>query len=350
MATARHETGKYGRFRDARSRDAAIARLADRQHGVVSLPQLKAFGVTSDAVRKRTATGRLHRVHRTVYAVGRRRLTGRGIWMAAVLACGDDAVLSHRSAAALWDLRADNRATTDVTLPSKSARSRPGIDVHRSTPLRDNDVTTHDGIPCTSVARTLLDVAEVVDRRGLERAIEQAEVLRVFDLRAVEDVLGRADGRRGGGRRGAKLLRAALADLGEPALTASDLEERFLAICRDAGLPAPEVNAWLDLDDEPAIKADFLWRRERLVVETDGWGAHGTRQAFERDRRRDQRLRLAGFEPVRFTRRQIVRGPERVGAMTAALHARAVEAAALRAGAPDVGGPHAGALHARAAR
>jgi Protein of unknown function (DUF559) len=326
METARHETGKYGRFRDARSRDVAIAVLADRQHGVVSLSQLRTFGLTSDAVRKRKATGRLHPVHRTVYAVGRRRLTGRGIWMAAVLACGDHAVLSHRSAAALWDLRADNRARTDVTLPGKSARSRPGIGVHRSTPLRDADVTTHDGIPCTSVARTLLDLAEVIDRRGLERAIEQAEVLRIFDLRAVEDVLGRADGRRGGGRRGAKRLRAVLADLGEPALTASALEERFLAICRGAGLPAPEVNVWLDIDDEPAIKADFLWRRARLVVETDGWGAHGTRQAFERDRRRDQRLRLAGFEPVRFTRRQIVREPARVGAMATALHARALDA------------------------
>jgi hypothetical protein len=201
--------------------------------------------------------------------------------------------------------------------------------------LSDADVTTHDGIPCTTVARALLDLAEVVDHRGVERAIEQAEVLRIFDLRAVEDLLARATGRWGAGR-----LRGVLKELAEPALTVNDLEERFLAICRAASLPRPEVNVWLDIDDEPPIKADFLWRRVRLVVETDGWSAHGTRQAFERDRRRDQRLRLAGFEPVRFTRRQIVRGPERVGAMAAALYATAVEAAALRAG----------ALHAREAR
>jgi predicted transcriptional regulator of viral defense system len=329
------EAGKYGPFRDTRSRDRAIAQLADRQHGVVSLAQLTAFGLTPSAVRKRARAGRLHPVHRTVFAVGRRRLTLPGVWMAAVLACGDEAVLSHRSAAALWGLRADNRATTDVSVPTRAARSRAGIDVHRSTTLCDDDVTTHDGIPCTTVARTLLDLAEVVDHRGVERAIEQAEVLRIFDLRAVEDVLARASGRWGAAR-----LRGVLKELAEPALTVNDLEERFLAICVTASLPRPEVNVWLDIDDEPPVKADFLWRRARLVVETDGWGTHGTRQAFERDRRRDQRLRLARFEPVRFTRRQIVRGPERVGAMAAALHARALEAAALGAS----------ALHAREAR
>jgi hypothetical protein len=319
MASARHEASVYRTQRDTQSRDAEIARLADRQHGVVSLVQLIAFGLSASAVRSRVGAGRLHPVHRSVYAVGRRRLTARGIWMAAVLACGEGARLSHRSAAALQGLRPDNRPVSDVTVPRGSARSRPGIHVHRSATLTDADATTCDGIPCTSVARTLLDLAEVVDRRGLERAIEQAEIQRVFDLRAVEDVLARAHGRQGGRRRGAALLRAVLADLGEPTLTASELEERFLAICRDAGLPTPEVNAWLDIDDEPAIKADFLWRRERLVVETDGFGSHGTRQAFERDRRRDQRLRLAGYAPVRFTRRQIVREPERVGRTTAAL-------------------------------
>jgi very-short-patch-repair endonuclease len=144
----------------------------------------------------------------------------------------------------------------------------------------------------------------VVHRRSVERAIEQAEVLRLFDLRAVEEVLARA-----GGRRGAAVIRTVLAELEEPALTDTDLEERFLALCRAASLPRPEVNEWLDIDELPAIKADFLWRAERLVIETDGWEAHGTRQAFERDRRRDERLKLAGYEPLRFTRRRIVTEP-----------------------------------------
>jgi very-short-patch-repair endonuclease/predicted transcriptional regulator of viral defense system len=282
----------------------AIARLAERQHTVISLDQLKRLGLGRAAVAKRAAIGRLHRVHRGVYAVGHARLTMHGHWMAAVLACGPNAVLSHRSAAGLWGLRPDNRARTDVSLPRPSARSRPGIDVHRSPTLTPADCTIEDGIPCTTLARTLLDLAEVVHRRSVERAIEQAEVLRLFDLRAVEEVLARANG-----RRGAAVLRTVLAELEEPALTDTDLEERFLALCRAASLPRPEVNEWLDIDDLPAIKADFLWRAERLVIETDGWESHGTRQAFERDRRRDERLKLAGFEPLRFTRRRIVTEP-----------------------------------------
>jgi very-short-patch-repair endonuclease len=237
--------------------------------------------------------------------------------MAAVLAYGPKAVLSHRSAAALWNLRRDNRAKTDISLPSRSARSRPGIDVHRTGTLTPADCTIHDGIPCTTLARTLLDLADVVYPRDLERAIEQAEVLRLFDLRAVDEVLARANGRRGAG-----VLRAVLAGLEQPALTDTELEERFLMLCRAATLPSPEVNVWLDIDDLPAVKADFLWRAERLVIETDGWESHGTRQAFERDRRRDERLKLAGYDLLRFTRRRIVADPGGVTRTVAQLLAR----------------------------
>ena len=296
----------------------AIARLAEAQHNVLSLVQLNALGLGKAAVAKRAARGRLHRIHRGVYAVGHGRLTREGHWMAAVLAYGPSAVLSHRSAAALWGLRPDNRATTDVSLPSRSARSRPGIDVHMTVTLTAADITRRDGIPCTALARTLLDLAEAVDRRGIERAIEQAEVLRLFDLRAVEDVLDRSNG-----RRGAAVLRAVLADLAEPALTRSDVEERFLALCRAAALPRPEVNAELVVDEGPAMIVDFLWRAQRLAVETDAYGTHGNRQAFERDRRRDQRLRLAGYDPLRFTRRQIISEPNRVAATVYALLQRA---------------------------
>jgi Protein of unknown function (DUF559)/Transcriptional regulator, AbiEi antitoxin len=284
--------------------DVGISRLAERQHGVVSLPQLLSLGLSSRAVRDRVAVGRLTRLHRAVYAVGHGRLTKRGHWMAAVLAYGPTARLSHRSAAGLEGIRPDNRAKTDVTVPSRSARSRPGIDVHASTTLTEADVTIIDGIPCTTLPRTLLDLAEVVDERAVERAIGQAEVLRKFDLRAVNEVLSRAVG-----RRGAAVLRQVLAEYAGPTLTDRELEERFFALCRSAALPKPAVNEWITLDAGIAYKADFLWRAERLIVETDGWGSHGTRRAFENDRRRDRRLSVAGWTVVRFTWRDVEREP-----------------------------------------
>lgn len=171
-----------------------------------------------------------------------------------------------------------------------------------------------DGIRCTSVARTLLDLAEVIDRRGLERAIDRAEVLRLLDMRAIDDVLLSA-----GGRRGASLLRSALAEhCAGSTLTVSELEERFLAICLSAAVPAPEVNVWVPLPGAE-LKVDFLWCHQRLIVETDGRDVHGTRQAFERDRERDQRLMLAGYRVVRFTWRQVTREPERVASTLRAL-------------------------------
>jgi very-short-patch-repair endonuclease/predicted transcriptional regulator of viral defense system len=312
-----HIASVYRTLRNERPRDRSVGRVAAGQHTVISLEQLRALGLTASAVRSRVASGRLYPVHRGVYAVGHARLTLRGRWMAAVLAYGPKAVLSHRSAAALWGLRQDSRAETDVTVPSRSARSRPGIDVHRSLSLAPADRTVKDGIPCTTLARTLLDLAEVVNRRGLERAIEQAELLRLFDLRAVDEVLARADG-----RRGASVLRSVLGALEEPALTASDLEERFLALCRAAGLRRPEVNVWLVIDELPPVKADFLWRAERLVVETDGWESHCTRRAFEYDRRRDERLKLAGYESLRFTWRRIINEPVAVMRTVSELLAR----------------------------
>jgi very-short-patch-repair endonuclease len=238
--------------------------------------------------------------------------------MAAVLAYGPNAVASHRTAGGLQGLREDNSPKTDVSLPQQSVRSRPGINAHAAATLRREDVTTRHGIPCTTVARTLLDLADVVPPRQVERALEQAEILRVFDLAAIEDVLGHANGRRGAG-----VLRELLTELrDEPGLTANDLEDRYLALCRAAGLPEPDVNRWIAIDDSPPIRADFVWTTSRLIVETDGWGSHGTRQRFESDRRRDQRVRLAGWEPVRYTRRQVLREPDLVARTTAALLAR----------------------------
>ncbi len=295
-----------------------IAELAERQHGVVSLAQLRTVGLTASGVRDRVQAGRLHRIHRGVYAVGHRRLTGRGRSMAAVLAYGSSAAVSHRTAAGLHGLRPDNRAVTEIALPRASVRSRRGVIAHAAPTLRPADVTHRHGIPCTTVARTLLDLADVLPRGQLERVVEQAVIARVFDGSAIEDVLARANG-----RRGAAELRGVLTELDdEPGVTASDLEDRFLELCRAAGLPKPAVNRWLAVDDGPPIRADFVWPRARLIVEVDGWATHGTRQGFERDRLRDQRARLADWEVLRFTRRQVVRDPARTIATTGALLAR----------------------------
>jgi hypothetical protein len=277
-----------------------IGRLAERQHGVVALRQLQLLGLSKSAVSRRARGGRFHRIHRGVYAVGHPKLTGYGHWMAAVLACGPRAVLSHRSTAGLWGVRPDNRRKSDVSVPSPSARTKQAIEIHRSVTLTADDVTTVEGIPCTTLARTLVDLGDVVNRRAVERAVEQAEVLRLFDLHEAQRAMERA-----GPRRGTGLLSSVLEDLNGPTLTASHLEEAFLALCRAAALPTPEVNAWMTLPDGSAIKVDFLWRSERLAVETDGHPFHRTRQSRERDTKRDQLLRLAGFEPVRFTGRQV---------------------------------------------
>ncbi len=296
--------------------DVAIGKRAADQHGVISLPHLIDMGLTPSAVRMRVASGRLWRLHRGVYAVGHRQLSRHGRLMAAVLACGEGAVASHRTAAALHGLRPDNRARIDVSSPARRGRGIATIDAHRGDTLRPVDVGLVNGIPCTSVARTLLDLAEVVDRRQVERACEQAEVLRLFDLRALEDVLDHA-----GGRRGAPLLRAVLADLVDatPTTTRSMLEERFLAMCRRAGLPAPEVNAWIALEDGDGVEADFLWRRQRLIVETDGRDVHLTRAAFESDRVRDGRLLVAGWRVLRITDLRLRRAPDGVARTVRAL-------------------------------
>jgi hypothetical protein len=285
--------------------EAAIWALAERQHGILSVQQFDALGLSGSGVRSRVTAGRLHRIHRGVYRVGPGPLDARGRWMAAVLAAGPGALLSHRSAAALWGLIDDPRARVDVSVPLTRRRSHAGVDVHRTETLLARDVAVGDCIPCTSLARTLLDLAEAVPLRRLRRALEQAEVLGLFDGEALADVLDRANGRRGTGR----LRRAIAAAAAEPGLTASELEERFLDLCRRANIPHPAVNAWVATEDGEHLKVDFLWRPERVVAETDGFAFHRSRRAFERDRRRDQLLELAGYRVLRVTWRQVARDP-----------------------------------------
>jgi very-short-patch-repair endonuclease len=230
--------------------------------------------------------------------------------MAAVLACGPCAVLSHRTAAALHGLRDSARPNIDVTVPGRSGRRRPGIDIHHVTALTPADLTIVDNIPVTSVARTLIDLAEVVPRRALERAFDESEFLEVFDLRAIQDQLARNDT-----RRGAAAVRRVLTEhqIGSTR-TQNDLEEAFFAVCRRYKLRDPLVNEWIDLQDgQPRIWADFVWPRQRVIVETDGRRAHGTHRARERDPRRDQRAILAGWQPVRTTFNQVFYRPDELG-------------------------------------
>lgn len=295
--------------------EMAIVELAERQHGVVTLHQLRLAGLGAAAVAKRAQAGRLHRVYRGVYAVGRPGLTQNGHRMAAVLALGPGAVLSHRSAAGLWGLRPDSRPRVEVAVPRQGVRSRPGIELHRSATLTRADTTTRRNIPVTTVARTIVDLGNVSSRREVELAVEQAEILRIFDRRAVEEVLERV-----GPTRGSAAVSSVLRTLAHTStLTESTLEEAFLQIVRDAGIADPETNARMTLPDGTPIRVDFLWRNERLAVEADGYAYHRTRQARERDTRRDQLLRLAGYEPLRFTDSQIELEPHWVRETLAAL-------------------------------
>ncbi|HTX31892.1 MAG TPA: type IV toxin-antitoxin system AbiEi family antitoxin domain-containing protein [Solirubrobacteraceae bacterium] len=288
--------------------EAAIAALGAGQHAVFTLEQLEALGLTRSAVRKRAAIGRLHRIRRGVYSlVPRALLTREGHWMAAVLACGRGAVLSHRTAAALLGLRPTDRTKIDVTVPGQSRPKQSGIDVHSSLTLSPADVTTENGIPCTTIARTVLDLAAVMPRRVIERVLDQADAMHVFDLIALNDQLARNPR-----HPGARLLRSVLEEhyVGSTP-TESELEEAFLALTRRLGLPDPKTQRWIDLGDGlPMIRADFVWYEQRVIVETDGVRFHGTDQARERDPRRDQRAMVAGWRPVRTTWRQVMRRPQ----------------------------------------
>jgi predicted transcriptional regulator of viral defense system len=335
------ETRAYETFLSQASVDEAIAALAQRQHAVMGLDQLVGLGLGPSGVRLRRKASRLHRIHRTVYSlVPRALLTREGHWMAAVLACGPGAVLSHRNAAALHGLRPTQRTKIDVTVPRRSARKHRGIDVHRSTTLTPADVTVANGIPCTTPARTLLDLAEVIARRPLERAFDQAEILDLFDLYAIEDQLAR-NSTRPAARRVKQLLEEHY--IGSTP-TQSELEEAFLALCRRLRLPEPKVSRWIDLHDgEPMIWADFVWFEQRVIVETDGDKFHGTHQARERDPRRDQRAIVAGWMPVRTTWRQVMRRPRELEPTLLALVERTDSRAAgdcpvpLRPGTPRDG-------------
>lgn len=274
---------------------------------MVSIGQIEALGLSPSAARSRVQAGRLHRVHRGVYAVGRATLDARGRRMAAVLACGPGAVLSHRTAAHVLGLLPSSTAKVELSVPCASARGRPGLRVHRVPGLRPEDVTEMDGIPCTEVARTLLDLAAVVSARTLNNVLEAAERLRIYDGSAVDEQLTRNAGRPEAHR----LQAATAAYTGAGLPSRRELERRARELFEQAGLGRPLINTLVDVGDEQ-FEVDFCWPDRRLVVEADSWEFHGTRAAFERDRRQDQMLKRAGWATVRITWRQVHEAPEEV--------------------------------------
>jgi very-short-patch-repair endonuclease/predicted transcriptional regulator of viral defense system len=284
-----------------RSADEAAAAVAASQHGVVSTAQLLECGLTRTQLKHRVASGHLQRLWRGVYAWGHRELRPEGHLIAAVLASGEGALVGFRSAIAHWELLPIAPAAIDIVVPGRGTRTgRTGIRLHRARRLDAVDVTKHRRVPITSVARSLVDFCATGSGREIERAYEQAVIRRLVTLDAVVDALERAPGRR------TKALRSLVAtERRTTTVTRSELEERFLALMRHAGLPEPEINARL-----AGYEVDFLWREQRRIIEVDGYAYHSTRQATTRDRRKDDDLEAAGYRVTRFTADQILRDPE----------------------------------------
>lgn len=292
-------------FRSRRpvSVDEAIADLAARQLGVVARRQLLAAGVSRAAIHHRLVRKRLHPVYPTVYSVGHPLLVRFARHMAAVLECGDGAVVSHRDSAALHGLLPIGGGPLEVTTSRLGTRPRPGIALRRSRSLPDHEVTTCHRVPCTTTARTLVDLCAVEPPRRVRRALEQSLVLGLLDMRALDVTLARANGRRGTG-----VLRRLLEEIGpEPPSTDSELERRFLELVRGARLPLPVVNGLV-----AGHRVDFCWPASRLVVETDGRAYHAHALAFHHDRRRDLDLESAGWHVLRVTWAQVVKEPRRL--------------------------------------
>lgn len=294
-------------LRSGERRGQALARLADQQHGVVGRRQLLELGVGDITTKRWLRTGRLHRLHREAFAVGHTRVNQRGRWLAAVLACDPGALLSHRSAAALWGLMRHRGSVVDVTGRGgrQSRPGRTGLRVHRGR-IHGGEVTERAGIPVTTVARTLFDLAEVVDFHELRRAWEEADRLGLLELKAVERVY-----ELGYGRHALRPIRLLLAEARAPTFTRSPLEDRFAEFCREhlADQPAPQTNVSI-LDHE----VDAYWPSYRLVVEMDSWEFHHHRAAFEDDRARDAAMQAAGYRVIRLTHRQLESEAPRIAA------------------------------------
>lgn len=285
--------------------DRRIATIAGRQHGLITSRQLAELGLSRQATSDRATAGRLHRVRRGVYAVGHTVLSATAQRLAAVLAVGDLTLASHVTAAALWEIR-QSTATTHHVTTTGDARSRERLVVHRAR-IHPDDRAMRHGVPVTSLARTLVDLGDVVPAVQVRNAFVRAEQLRLIDMTALDAALARGSTRRSGPRVLRELLRGY-----DPRWerTRSDLELAMLDLLATRGLPEPEVNAWID----ERFMVDFLWPAERLIIETDGSTTHDTPTARRADARRDHALTGLGYRVLRIPAAGLARNGDAIAA------------------------------------
>jgi very-short-patch-repair endonuclease len=275
---------------------------------VVGRGQLKELGLGEDAIEHRLAVGRLHRLYPAVYAVGHRLIPKQAWLMAAVLVSGPEAALSHHSAVALWGLRGYSEGAVHVTLTRKSTSSKQ-IRRHHS-PLPADERTVEEGIPVTSVPRTILDLAATESLDTVENLLREMEFNELRDRLSLWDLIERYPG-----KRGVRKVRAALERLKEEpsGRKRSKLEERFAPFVRRYCLPLPRFNDWIVLGSK-RFQVDCHWPGTGQIVELDGWEGHKTKTAFREDRARDRILRVAGYSVTRLTWNQLDDEPEAVSA------------------------------------
>jgi hypothetical protein len=293
--------------------EARLAALAGGQHGVVARRQLLRLGVTKEEIDGRVRSGGLHLIHRGVYAVGHTAITRQGRWMGAVLASGDGAVLSHQSATALWGIWGSGAGETHVTVPRKT-RSQRSIRRHFSM-LPDDERTVLAGIPTTTAARAVVDLAAVKGEAAAESALREMEYLQIYGPVSLPTLLERHPH-----HKGTPIVRTCLEWLADDSSgrVRSDLEEAFLPFLDAHQIPRPRLNFWLSIDDD-RFQVDCLWPDAKLIGELDGFKSHGTKRAFRKDRRRDRRLGALGYHVVRITEDQLLAEPRELAADLLAL-------------------------------
>lgn len=276
--------------------ERAVARIAGRQDNVISRDQLLGAGLGRGAIAHRVKVGTIQRLHSSVYLLGAAPPTPIARARAAAIACGEDAVVSHRSAAELLGLLPHSGGAVDVTVAGRNVAARSGVRRHRVARLHGQDVTTVQGIPVTSIARTICDLAATESRDEVMHAFQEALYRRAVTPRGLAGVLAREPK-----RKGAPVIQSLIAD---PRMTRSERERMLLKLIDQAQLPKPVSNVQLH-----GHLVDVFWPEERLIVEFDGWGAHGHRLAFDKDRKRDQKLVAAGYRVIRVTDRQLTEEP-----------------------------------------
>ena len=264
------------------------------QYGVIGLRQVRFLGIRNDAIKYRIARGRLHRLYRGVYSPSPLAPQPRGRWLGAVLSSGDESALSHRDAGAHWNMPSGYGGVVHVTTP-RSRHSQPGIHVHRVRSLHPDDVTEHEGIPVTTVARTLLDIAETETYHRFERCFEQAERLNLLDFAQLDATV-----RRNPGRRGLRPLLSLIAQYRGAPDSRTTLERSLIDFCRAHDIPEPQMNTVVC-----GYEVDALWPGAKLIAELDSWSFHRGRRAFEEDRERDIVLQLGDYRPIRITDRRM---------------------------------------------